>query len=90
MDNLSQKFPEIKCSQDANEIPWENAVIWTSMPRVGPRVYEWIEDKDIRYVSWTNGIVSIMPSPNSILSDKAQCIILPAGFVWIGKNVKVA
>ncbi len=89
MDSFGQKIPEIKYSSDANEVPWEGAVVWTIMPRLGPRVYEWIEAKHIRYVSWTNGIVSILPENDSILSDKCQCIVLPAGFTWIGKNVKV-
>ncbi|OGR45390.1 MAG: hypothetical protein A2X35_03885 [Elusimicrobia bacterium GWA2_61_42] len=90
MDSFGQKVPEIKYSSDANEIPWEDAVVWTSMPRVGPRVYEWLESSHIRYVSWTNGIVNIMPENDSILSDKCQCMVLPSAFVWVGKNVKVA
>ncbi len=60
------------------------------MPRIGPRVYEWVSDEDIRYVSWTNGIVTILPQPDSILSTKCQCIVVPQGFVWVGANVKVA
>lgn len=90
MDELSKKIPEIKFSTDVNEIPWDAAVVWSSMPRVGPRVYEWIEGKEIRYVSWTNGIVSIMPENDSFLSNKCQCIIVPHGFTWVGKNIKVA
>ena len=90
MDSLGQKIPELKCSSDANEIPWENAVVWSIMPRVGPRVYEWIEREHIRSVSWTNGIVSILPDRDSILNDKCQCIILPSGFTWVGKTVKVS
>lgn len=89
MDSLGEKIPEFKFSSDAKEIPWENAVVWSIMPRVGPRVYEWIEKEHIRYVSWTNGIVNIIPHKDSILSDKCQCIILPAGFTWVGKNVNV-
>jgi hypothetical protein len=88
MDSLEQKFPEIKCSADAAAIPWENAVVWSVMARVGPRVYEWIEASHIRYVSWTNGIVNIMPESSSMLSDKCQCIVLPSAFTWIGRNVK--
>lgn len=88
MDSLAAKIPEIKFSSDANEIPWENAVVWTMMPRLGPRVYEWITREHIRYVSWTNGIVNIIPENDSILSDKCQCIVLPSAFIWIGKNVK--
>ncbi len=88
MDELSKKIPEIKFSKDVNEIPWEKAVVWSSMPRLGPRVYEWVLDEDIRYVSWTNGIVSIIPHDNSFLSSKCQCIVVPQGFVWVGKNVK--
>lgn len=89
MDSLAGKIPEIKYSSDAGEIPWDNAVVWTIMPRVGPRVYEWLEAEHIRYVSWSNGIVSIMPSPTSILSDKAQCIVLPSAFIWVGKKINV-
>jgi len=89
MDSLGQKIPEIKYSSDANEVPWENAVVWTIMPRVGPRVYEWLEKEHIRYVSWTNGLVNILPEKDSILNDKCQCIVLPSGFVWVGKNVNV-
>lgn len=90
MDSLAGKIPEIKFSADANEIPWDKAVVWSVMPRVGPRVYEWIEKEHIRYVSWSNGIVNIMPDQNSILSSHCQCIVLPAAFVWIGKEVNVA
>ncbi|MBI4350119.1 MAG: hypothetical protein HY550_01665 [Elusimicrobia bacterium] len=89
MDSLAVKIPEIKFSSDANEIPWENAVVWTIMPRLGPRVYEWLEKEHIRSVSWTNGIVSILPEKDSVLSDKCLCIVLPAVFTWIGKNVNV-
>jgi len=90
MDSLAGKIPEIKFSSEAGEIPWGKAVVWTMMPRVGPRVYEWIEAEHIRYVSWTNGIVTIMPENNSILSDKCQCIVLPSAFIWVGKDVKIA
>lgn len=89
MDSLAARIPEIKFSSNAEEIPWENAVVWTIMPRVGPRVYEWLEGEHIRSVSWTNGIVSILPEKDSILSEKCQCMVLPSGFVWVGKNVKV-
>ena len=89
MDSLAAKIPEIKYSSEAGEIPWEKAVVWTVMPRVGPRVYEWLEAEHIRYVSWNNVIVNIIPSPNSIISDKCQCIVLPSGFVWVGKSVNV-
>ncbi len=90
MDGLSEKIPEIKTSKDVNEIPWKTAVVWSSMPRIGPRVYEWVSDEDIRYVSWTNGIVTILPKQDSILSANCQCIVVPQGFVWIGRDVKVA
>ncbi|MDA8242678.1 MAG: hypothetical protein M0025_00970 [Elusimicrobia bacterium] len=89
MDSLAGKIPEIKCSSDAGEIPWDDAVVWSQMPRVGPRVYEWIEGTHIRYVSWSSGLVNIMPDNNSILSSHCQCIVLPSAFVWVGKNVKV-
>jgi len=90
MDSLAKKIPEIKFSSNAEEIPWDSAVVWTVMPRVGPRVYEWIDAEHIRYISWTNGIVSVLPEPNSILSNHCQCIILPAAFIWVGSKVKAA
>jgi len=90
MDSLSKKIPEIKFSSNAEEIPWDKAVVWTIMPRVGPRVYEWLEAEHIRYVSWSSGLVSILPEQNSIVSAHCQCIVLPSGFIWIGKDVKTA
>ena len=90
MDSLAKKIPEIKFSSDAEDVPWGKAVVWTIMPRIGPRVYEWLDAEHIRYVSWTNGIVSILPEPNSILSNHCQCLILPSAFIWIGKDVKSA
>jgi hypothetical protein len=90
MDSLAKKIPEIKFSSDAAEIPWDNAVVWTAMPRVGPRVYEWIDGEHIRYVGWTNGIVTVMPDNRSILSSSCQCIVLPSAFIWVGRNVKTA
>lgn len=90
MDSLAAKMPEIKFSANAEEIPWDDAVVWSVMPRVGPRVYEWLESEHIRYVTWSNGLVSVTPSPASILSDKCHVIILPAAFVWIGKKVNVS
>mgnify|MGYP001562828943 FL=1 len=30
-----------------------------------------------------------MPEKDSILSDRCQCIVLPAGFIWVGKNIKI-
>jgi hypothetical protein len=90
MDSLAKKIPEIKFSSDAEVIPWDTAVVWSIMPRVGPRVYEWIDAEHIRYVTWTNGIVSVTPEHSSILSNHCQSIILPSAFIWIGKNVKTA
>ncbi|MBI5742935.1 MAG: hypothetical protein HY952_00135 [Elusimicrobia bacterium] len=90
MDSMAAKIPEIKFSSNAEEIPWDNAVVWTSQPRVGPRVYEWLEAPHIRYVSWSNGLVNILPENSSILSSHCHCIVLPSAFVWIGKEVKVA
>lgn len=88
MDNLSAVFPEIKCTYNPKDIPWPNSVVWTVQPRIGPRVYEWMESKDIQNVSWANGQVRIIPHHNSILSDVFQCIVLPSGFIAIGKNVQ--
>ncbi|MFA6433875.1 MAG: hypothetical protein WCW52_04195 [Elusimicrobiales bacterium] len=90
MDSLARKIPEIKFSSDAEEIPWDKAVVWTIMPRVGPRVYEWLDAEQILYVSWTNGIVSILPAQGSVLSGRCQCLILPSAFIWVGKDVRTA
>lgn len=89
MDTLKQKIPEIQCSSDVNEIPWEDAVVWSGMPRIDGRIYEWITREHIRYASWTNGHVSIMPSPKSMLSASCQCVVIQGAFVWVGKNVVV-
>jgi hypothetical protein len=89
MDSLSQVIPEIKSSSNAAEIPWKDAVVWAVQPRVGPRVYEWLGSEHIQYICWTNGLANIIPSPTSILSSSCQCIILPSGFIWVGKNVRV-
>ena len=89
MDSLSAVFPEIKCSDDVKKIPWADAVVWCVQPRIGPRVYEWIEKEEIRNVSWTGGEVRILPNGNSILSNYFQCLVLPACFITIGKNVQV-
>jgi hypothetical protein len=88
MDTMAGIFPEFHVSDDPVKIPWADAVVWTVQPRIGPRVYEWIGKDDIQNVSWVNGSVRIIPHTDSILSDKFQCIVLPAGFITIGKNIQ--
>lgn len=88
MDLMSNIFPEFHVSDDPKKIPWADAVVWTVQPRIGPRVYEWIEKKDIQNVSWVNGDVRIIPNLNSVLSDTFQCIVLPSGFIAVGKNIQ--
>ncbi len=89
MSTLTKKVPEIKSSKNPDEIPWETSVVWSNYAIENGRMYEWIEDRHIRYVSWTNGIVSIIPSPDSFLSEKCQCFVLSGGFIWVGSKVKV-
>lgn len=89
MSSLSAKIPEIKSSKNPDEVQWETSVVWSDYAAGGERIYEWLEDKHIRYVSWTNGIVSVIPSPDSFLSEQTQCLLLSGGFVWVGKKVKV-
>lgn len=89
MDFLEQKIPELRSSSNINEIPWLDAVVWSDSPRTEGRVYEWINKEHIKYVSWTNGIVSVTPAYKSALSDSCQCIIISGSFIWIGKNVVV-
>lgn len=88
MDSLAQVIPEIKSSDNASQIPWPNAVVWCIQPRLGPRVYEWLEQEHIQNVCWNNGLVRIIPHPDSILSNSCQCIVLPSGLIWIGKNIQ--
>jgi hypothetical protein len=55
----------------------------------GEEIYFWLEDIDISYVSWTNGIVSIIPSSQSILSNYFQAIIINSKSIFIGHKVKI-
>lgn len=89
MRNLSEKFPEINSSLNSMDIPWKDAVVWIEKEN-GREKYNWVLAKEIMYVSWTNGIVSIIPSESSILSNYFQAILINSDEVFIGKNVKVS
>lgn len=90
MSNLSEKFQEFRFSGDPSAVPWENAVVWVAADGAGGRLYEWLPAEEIRHVSWTNGIVSILPEADSFLAKRFQCIVLPPAMVFVGVNVKTS
>jgi len=87
MREISKKFPEIKSSLNSSDVPWEDSVVWI-VRNNSAEEYNWVISQDIRYVSWTNGIISVIPHPNSILSNYFHSLIIAANEVFIGKNVK--
>jgi len=87
MREISKKFSEFKSSLNSSEVPWDDAIVWV-IRNNDIEEYNWINSKDIRYVSWTNGIISIIPHPDSILSNYFHAIIITASEVFVGKNVK--
>jgi hypothetical protein len=88
MKDIYKKFAEFKTSKDISIIPWQDSVVWIEDIN-GEEIYFWLEDIDISYVSWTNGIVSIIPSSQSILSNYFQAIIINSKSIFIGHKVKI-
>ncbi len=88
MKKISEKFPEIKFSADASSLPWRDALVWISDEIEGGGYY-FIMAEEILYVSWTGGILSIIPASSSVLSNYFQAIILQPKAVFIGEKVKV-
>lgn len=88
MKNIYKKFPEFKNSNDISVIPWQNSVVWIE-DISGEEIYFWLDDTDISYVSWINGIVSIIPASQSVLSNYFQAIIINSKSIFIGCKVKV-
>lgn len=77
------KFIEFKTTKNPDDIKWEDCVVW----RNGDD-YNYIESAEIRYLSWSFGIVSIIPAQNSILSKYFNAILINSTEVFVGKNVK--
>ncbi|MDT8285949.1 MAG: hypothetical protein RQ748_02470 [Elusimicrobiales bacterium] len=90
MSSLSEKFQEFKFSEDPSAVPWEDAVVWVTDDGAGGRLYEWLPADEIRHVSWTNGIISILPARDSFLAKRFQCVVLPPAMVFVGINVKTS
>lgn len=87
MKKLSEKFPEIKFSNDPLSLPWQDALVWISDDSESGG-YHFIMAKEILYVSWTGGLLSIIPASSSVLSNYFQAIILQPKAVFIGDKVK--
>ncbi len=83
MENFINEFPEIKKTHNPSEINWKDCVVWQQ-----DNEFFFIEAKDILYVSWSFGILSIIPSSNSFLSDKLTAILINSKNIFIGKNIK--
>lgn len=84
MIDITKVFPEIKTTTNPSEINWKDSVVWKEDDR-----FYYIQAEEIMYVSWSFGIVSIIPSSNSFLSDKLSAILINSKNVFIGKNVKI-
>ncbi len=82
-------FPEIEISTDPKAVPWPDAVVWSERTADGKRVYEWINKKHVRTVSWTGGLVSIALSPESFLEKSVMYFIIQSPFTAVGKNMPV-
>ncbi|MCX7905152.1 MAG: hypothetical protein N2446_00435 [Elusimicrobiales bacterium] len=85
MDDFTSIFPEIKKTQKPQEINWNNCVVWKD-----EEYFYFIESKEIMYVSWSFGILSIIPSSNSFISDKLTAILVNSKYIFVGKNIKIS
>ena len=85
--NPETPFPELGSAVDPRAVPWHDAVVWSERTAAGHRVYEWMNKKDIRGVSWTAGLLSIEVSNDSFLEKDLRYILITAPFITIGKNV---
>lgn len=88
MIEIAKKFPEFKNSTDSAQVPWTDSVVWVTFENSAEN-YTWLSNSDISYLSWSNGILSIIPHPDSILSSYFQAILINSPSVLIGKNIKV-
>lgn len=84
MNDFIKEFPEIKHTTNSSDINWQECVVWKDQ-----ETFYYIESKEIMYVSWSFGILSIIPSSNSFLSNKLSAILINSKNVFIGKNIKV-
>lgn len=88
MKEIAKKFPEFRNSADSAQVPWDDAVVWVTFEN-SVENYTWLTNADISYLSWSNGILSIIPHPDSILSSYFQSILINSSAILVGKNIKV-
>lgn len=89
MSPLASQVPEICVSDTPENIPWKDAVVWTEILPTGKK-FLWINKEHIGTVSWTNGNISVLPRPETILSDNFHALVIMGGTALIGKNVRVS
>ena len=89
MQTLHSAIPEIQIAKNPAGIPWKTAVVWITDDGAA-RTYEWLEKEHIRYVSWVNGNLSIIPKDSSILETLFQGIIIQGKMVFVGKEITVS
>ncbi|MEW5950347.1 MAG: hypothetical protein GX447_01085 [Elusimicrobia bacterium] len=89
MKKLLEKFPEIKFSEDPSSVPWKDALVWF-YEKEGKEKYYWISAEEILYVSWSGGLLSVIPSSSSLLSNYFQAVILQGESVFVGAKIKVS
>ncbi len=83
MENYIDRFIEFKKTKNPDEIKWEDCVVWKE-----EYYFVYLESSEIRYVSWSFGILSIIPHPDSILSKYFNVIIINSPFIMVGKNIR--
>jgi len=83
METFIEKFIEFKKTKNTSDIPWEDSVVWKDGD-----FFIYLQSSEIRYVSWSFGVLSIIPHPESILSKYFNAIIINSDFIMVGKNIK--
>lgn len=83
MNYYIKKFSEFKTTQNTDEIRWDDCVVWKEYD-----CFVYLESAEIRYVSWSLGIVSIIPHSESILARYFNAILINSPTVLVGKNIK--
>ncbi|MBP7795808.1 MAG: hypothetical protein KA059_03405 [Elusimicrobiales bacterium] len=83
MNYYIKKFSEFKTTQNTDEIKWDDCVVWKESD-----CFVYLESSEIRYVSWSLGVVSIIPHPESILAKYFNAILINSPTVLVGKNIK--
>lgn len=88
MNVFGKQLPEIEASQNPDDVPWRDAVAW-STGEGAARCYHWLAARHVAYVVWSNGNVSVKPSQDSTLSAVLESLVLQGVPVFVGKSVRV-